>query len=57
MIFFTNSFCTIFSNALKDEVSAKYEVYQIHRGFNIKSKSEIKKEKHLNIKKTFLKIS
>lgn len=51
MIFFTNSFCTIFSNALKDEVSAKYEVYQIHRGFNIKSKSENQKRKTLKISK------
>lgn len=51
MIFFTNSFCTIFSNALKDEVSAKYEVYQIHRGFNIKSKSENQKRKTLRISK------
>lgn len=57
MIFFTNSFCTIFSNALKDEVSAKYEVYQIHRDLTSNQNQKIKKEKHLNIKKTFLKIS
>lgn len=54
MILFTNSFCTIFSNALKDEVSAKYEVYQIHRGFNIKSKSENQKRKTLKYQKDIL---
>lgn len=54
MIFFTNLFCTIFSNALKDEVSAKYEVYQIHRGFNIKSNSENQKRKTLKYQKDIL---
>lgn len=54
MIFFNNLFCTIFSNALKDEVSAKYEVYQIHRGFNIKSKSENQKRKTLKYQKDIL---
>lgn len=51
MIFFINLFCTIFSNALKYEVSAKYEVYRIHRGFNIKSKSENQKRKTLKYQK------
>lgn len=51
MIFFTNSFCTIFSNALKYEVFAKYEVYRIHRGLNIKLKSENQKRKTLKYQK------
>lgn len=56
IFFFTNLFCTctIFSNTFKDEESAKHEAYQIQRGFNLRKN---KKQKHLNIKMTFLKIS